>query len=398
VPPRVAFEALPDSDLTVGTIYEQGAAKTVAGEPLHRLMPGVGNQGGFRPAGSVGAGTVKYAVLYTSGEDPDWPDRLDEETGLFTYFGDNKQPGSELHATTRSGNRLLRGCFDALHGQPPQRHKIPPFFVFRKAVPGGNRDAVFLGLAVPGGRDIQPSSDLVAIWRTTAGERFQNYRAIFTILDAGTLPRSWIGELHDGTLLGPHCPEPFRRFAEQGVYTPLAAPRTVEYRTPVDQEPASDHDRALIQTIYDHFAPDPHSFEACAIELWKMAANEAVSFIEGTRRSSDGGRDAVGLYSIGPADDPIHLDFSLEAKCYAPGNHAGVRDVARLISRLRHRQFGVFVTTSAVNRQAYRELRDDAHPVVVLCGRDIAQLLKQHGLGTANAVSAWLGANFPPGS
>jgi len=53
-----------------------------------------------------------------------------------------------------------------------------------------------------------------------------------------------------------------------------------------------------------------------------------------------------------------------------------VRDVARLISRLRHRQFGVFVTTSGVSGQAYNELRDDEHPVVVICGRDIAELLK----------------------
>ncbi|MER6595223.1 hypothetical protein ABT214_25930, partial [Micromonospora purpureochromogenes] len=27
---------------------------------------------------------------------PDWPDALDEQTGAFTYYGDNKQPGAEL--------------------------------------------------------------------------------------------------------------------------------------------------------------------------------------------------------------------------------------------------------------------------------------------------------------
>jgi Phage integrase family len=50
--------------------------------------------------------------------------------------------------------------------------------------------------------------------------------------------------------------------------------------------------------------------------------------------------------------------WSLEAKRYKPGGGgAGVKDTSRLISRLRHREFGVFVTTSHVGRQAYEEIR-----------------------------------------
>jgi hypothetical protein len=44
--------------------------------------------------------------------------------------------------------------------------------------------------------------------------------------------------------------------------------------------------------------------------------------------------------------DRISLDFALEAKCYAPENGVGVKELSRLISRLRHRQFGILVTTS----------------------------------------------------
>ncbi|MEQ9336835.1 MAG: hypothetical protein RJQ03_06560, partial [Miltoncostaeaceae bacterium] len=319
---RIEYEHLPTSDLVVGAVYAQGPQASVAAEPLHRLLPGVGNQGGFRAAGSVALGTVRYVAIYTSGEDPDWPDRLDEETGLFSYFGDNKRPGADLHATTRSGNRLLQRCFDALHGEPPARSSVPPFLVFAKATPGGNRDAVFLGLAVPGGRDVPPSADLVALWRTTAGERFQNYRATFTILDVAVVSRDWMNELADGIALGPACPDAFRRFVQEGAYDPLEAPRTRQFRRPSDQAPSKEWGRALVQSVYEYFASDPYAFEACAIELWKMATGGAVTFIEGTRRSADGGRDAVGLYSLGPPGDPIHLDFSLEAKCYAPTNHA----------------------------------------------------------------------------
>jgi hypothetical protein len=76
-----------------------------------------------------------------------------------------------------------------------------------------------------------------------------------------------------------------------------------------------------------------------------------------TRPSVDGGRDAIGKYRVGPISDPISLDFALEAKCYGPNNGVGVKELSRLISRLRHREFGILVTTSFVSQQAYQELR-----------------------------------------
>ena len=111
-------------------------------------MP-AGNQGGFRIRGARATHDYLLALLYTSGADPDWPDSLDPETGLLTYFGDNKQPGSELHDTNKGGNELLRFCFSAIHGVPAQRELVPPFFVFRKANPGPGRAVEFLGSRSP---------------------------------------------------------------------------------------------------------------------------------------------------------------------------------------------------------------------------------------------------------
>jgi hypothetical protein len=96
--------------------------------------------------------------------------------------------------------------------------------------------------------------------------------------------------------------------------------------------------------------------------------------------------DAVGDYVIGPPSDPVAVEFALEANCYAPGNSVGVRETSGLISRLRHRQFGVLVTTSHIDAQAYREIRDDGYPVVILAGRDVVEVLKRSGLDTAEAL------------
>jgi len=110
----------------------------------------------------------------------------------------------------------------------------------------------------------------------------------------------------------------------------------------------------------------------------------------------DGGRDAVGEYLLGPHADPVAVEFALEAKCYAPINSVGVRETSRLISRLRHRRFGVLVTTSYLDRQAYREIREDGHPAVVLAGRDVIERLKARGLDTITALRQYLNDAYPP--
>jgi hypothetical protein len=80
----------------------------------------------------------------------------------------------------------------------------------------------------------------------------------------------------------------------------------------------------------------------------------------------------------------------MEAKCYDPQNSNGVQLTSRLISRLRHRQFGYFVTTSFVGTQAYNEIVDDNHPVVIFSGRDIARILIEQGYNSETKVLAWL--------
>ena len=109
-----------------------------------------------------------------------------------------------------------------------------------------------------------------------------------------------------------------------------------------------------------------------------------------TRPSRDGGRDGIGKLNIGRGPSAVLVDFALEAKCYGEGNSVGVREMSRLISRLRHRQFGILVTTSYVDSQAYREIKEDQHPIVVIAAADIVSILRSHGHADASAVKGWL--------
>lgn len=394
----VAYEDLSNAELIVDAVYEGGSGSQISAEALSRLLPGVGNQGGFRASGR--GSDKKFVVLYTSGEDKDWPDTLDANTGLFTYFGDNKSPGHELHDTQRGGNLVLKRVFELLHASPPCRDLIPPFFVFQKfPTPVSSRSVQFKGLAVPGFSGLPATSDLVAVWKMTCGQRFQNYRSVFTVLDVPFVARAWLRELETGRPLGANAPGPWVDWVKAGNYAALVAESTTVIRTAEEQTPDTPLKVEILETIWHHFSDAPHAFERFAARIFQMH-DPRVIVDAITRASVDGGRDAFGRYLLGLSNDPVYAEFSLEAKCYRPGIvgqtavQVGVKDVSRLISRLRHRQFGVFVTTSVVGRQAYQEVRDDRHPVIFLSGRDIVEILIRSGFNTAGLVDELLKRDF----
>jgi hypothetical protein len=386
----VPSEQLTTSDLYVDAVYQGGRRGNMGDDPLPRLVR-VDNLGGFRYRGKV-AGKLHMLVLTSSMSDPDWPDALDRETGVFTYYGDNKKPGQELHKTGRDGNLILQKIFNAARSGADGRREVPPTFIFVNS--GTWRDMIFLGLAVPGASDLDSSEELVAIWRTAGGQRFQNYRARFTVLDAPVISRAWIDSLIAGNGDDANAPEAWRTWVKTGRRRALMATRSLEYRSKVEQLPPDQEGEAIVQVIRDYFEDSPHTFEHCAAAIVRFMMPDVVS-LDVTRPSRDGGRDGVGQLRVGAGPSGILVDFALEAKCYSASNSVGVRGMSRLISRLRHRQFGILVTTSWVDLQAYKEIKEDAHPIVVVAAGDIVDLLRRNGKGNAAIVAAWLTEEFP---
>lgn len=388
----VPFEELGSADLHVDATYRGRRSGNAGDDPLPNLLK-VDSQGGFRRRGKV-AGRLHLLVLMSSMNDPDWPDTLDPETGVFTYYGDNKKPGNALHETGRHGNFILQRIFTSARLGETGRLDVPPIFLF--ASTGTWRDVRFLGLAVPGASDLDASEELVAIWRTADGHRFQNYRARLTVLDVASISRRWLDSLIAGEQSNHLAPEAWTSWVRTGRRRPLLAARSLEYRTRAEQLPQDKEGLAIIQAVHEHFLNRSHAFEHCAAALAKLMIPD-IATLDVTRPSRDGGRDATGQLRIGIGPSAILADFALEAKCYALNNAVGVRDMSRLISRLRHRQFGVLVTTSCVDLQAYKEIKEDQHPIIVISGVDIVNLLRRHGTGSLSSTKAWLNAQFPEG-
>jgi hypothetical protein len=354
--------------------------------------------GGFRASGR--GDRKNWIVLFTTGEDRDWPDSLDLNTGKFIYFGDNKKPGHELHDTRPGGNNVLRLAFERLHDGTLPRVDVSPFFIFKKhQTKNGARSVQFKGLAVPGFPGLSATEDLVAVWKSTDGQRFQNYRSTFTILDTPVVSRAWISDLAGGNADTTNAPKAWRDWVATGTYRPLVAEPTTVIRSVEQQTPDTPLKASILECVWTHFRDTPIAFEAFAARIYQMT-DARVIIDEITRGTIDGGRDAIGRYLLGLPDDPVYAEFSLEAKCYRPPksgvapNTVGVKEVSRLISRIRHRQFGVLVTTSLIARQAYEEVREDRHPILFISGRDVAEILIANGFNTVERVAALLASEF----
>ena len=390
----IAFENLKSADLVVDTIYKGGKVSGKGSEVLSKLMPGCSNSGGFRKVmRRDGSGLPAYVVLYTSMSELAWPDYLDEETGIFRYYGDNRSPGKALLDTPRKGNQLLEFVFDCLNSRDGSIQNIPPFFIFKKT--GTGWDVQFLGLASPGNPKLSPDKDLVAFWRTIDEKRFQNYEAYFTVLDTyEPISRKWLEALifdHDNSLQ--YAPDVWKRFIENGRngITPLIAKKLPKVPDKYAQLQSDNEGMQCLEIIRKHYANNAYGFEKCAKDLLEKM-DERFQDFNLTRPWRDGGRDALGYYVIGnnsKANYPLRIDCALEAKCYSKDNSVGVREMSRLISRIRYRQFGVMMTTSYVHKQAYEEVLEDGHPILIISASDIAQILRRNSIMTDN-INEWL--------
>lgn len=377
---EIKFEDLEHADLIIDAIYKGGTSGNVGDDPLSKLFPKLGNMSGFRKVKRKdNPSKFSYVVLYTSMNELEWPDYLDEETGVFRYYGDNRKPGRPITQTKQGGNKLLEDVFATLNSSDDLTD-IPPFFVFKKAEQG--RDVQFLGLAAPGNPNISPDKDLVAFWRTIGDNRFQNYESYFTILDTKDKPISydWLVALcedyENSFDLAPDVWKKFVKHGRNGI-EPLKAPKIFKIPTKYEQLQCDEEGKLCIDRIRDHYKDNPTGFEACATKLMSMMDRNFESFTL-TKPWRDGGRDAIGHYSISTgnkANYPLKIDCALEAKCYSPDNSVGVRYMSRLISRIRYRQFGILVTTSYVDSQAYKEVVEDGHPILIVTCSDIAYIL-----------------------
>lgn len=391
----IPFDKVIDSDLIIDAIYEGGNVGNNSDEVINKILPsGVG--GGFRMKLNAN-NKPAYLVLFTSGEDINWPDEINKETGTVTYLGDNRTPGRELKNTKKKGNQYLEYIWGL---DKTNDWSQLPIFMFKKSPTlNSNRSVQFIGLLVPHIIGERSETLLTAIWRTDDnGNRFQNYEARFSILNTGEeiIRHKWL----DALINSPDdsdkfAPKVWLKYKKKNAITKkmiLEAPNEIYVRSKEAQIFFdSKTEEQMMRIIINHFSDDPYRFESLAVELVSTMDNNF--HFEKTRKVKDGGRDAIGYYSIGINNNKVNLPCILEAKCYQTTTAIGVKETSRFISRLKHDEFGVFITTSFLGKQAYKEIIEDKKRILILTATDIIKILKKSYITTEKKLLSYL-TNF----
>lgn len=402
---KVTEEKRKDWFLYIDAIYKADPTKkNKSAEVISKLM-GVKNQGGFRYRGN--ASSPSFVVLFTSGEDVYWRDEFDSSIGVLIYYGDNKIPGTDLHKTKMHGNEILRYIFDIANSDDIEKRKLlPPVFVFKKV--SGN-DMKFLGLAVPGMKGKPKKDWLTAVWGCNKnGDRFQNYKSFFTILntDSGSefnagfgINLAWINDIETGKAFeSKYAPIEWKKYIENKNYSPLFSRKQKFISTKEEQLPSNKQQLEMLRTIQSYFIEKDrgYSFEKFAADMIKYM-DSSVLDVNVTRPYKDGGFDAEGTYKVfSNAENVVYVNFYLQAKCYNfETTSITVKDTARLISRIKDRQFGILFTTSYISKQAYEEILLDKHPIVFINGKNIIDcLLTEFELFDKDMTKKWLIKNY----
>lgn len=412
---EVPFEALASADLVVGAVYRGGEGHTVENEPLHRLL-GVGNVGGFRRVGPWEA--PHFVVLYSSLENQDWPDSIDEATSVLTYYGDNRKAGRGLLDTPLKGNRILKAAFESLEGD---RSGVPPFFVFSKV--GSGRDMVFKGLAVPGSPGVDPADALQVVKNWGSDGRFENYEAKFNILDESAIDRLWLEELREGDDLGEHCPEAWRRWrlAEASTDGRVASASDARASAPVvlsegfgvSQEAGSEGAfQEHLELIRDlsfggrkvAWAPGMKGHSRIPKAPAPAGAEEAVAWLRGRLQSEEAGQALLFLVG-GPGNGKSYLTAGIvedmpEINPKDPGRVYRTYEYQSRNRRL------LLVNDATIGLRTQRgeslvgdidlAMEDGAHVVVnVNRGVLVEELAVTGDMGPGRAIAEWLNKRHP---
>lgn len=341
----------------------------------------VNNSSGFKIKKCTNLNKTAFVILSSTMQDIDWPDYLDRKSGVFTYFGDNKKGGRSLHETSIGGNSLLDEMFKKLLYE--KRDEIVPFLCFKKSKSNNQTIMTFLGVAAPGMNGKTPEESLLAIWKDNGKQRYQNYKAYFTILNIPSLNKLWLQDIISGLkpIDSTHCPQQWRTWVNKGQYAPLITEELFHPRTKDEQIPTEKTESEVLQQIK---ALKPREFEFFSKKFLEIF-DPNFENLQVTKATVDGGRDITGFYKIGQDQYAIRKRVLCECKHHV--SSIGTKKFARLLSRSLKHDILIFITTSYYGKQLQQEVKEDDYHIIMLSGIDLVHVLQKNGIGKNTSCS-----------
>ena len=298
-----------------------------------------------------------FTTKQSTGSHNPWDDATDYFKGEVKYWGDAKYNKSK-DIDEWLGNRILKNISDkTIEGNFDE---VPPILYFNSNKSGW---ISFRGLCVIYGYQERSFMD--------KDHRIKNYQWSFAMLDVQSVDPEWIkhralnnNDNHKS------CPLAWKNYVKNGKIKRLQAWRnnikSKDSQLPVKRSKEDRFLQSLKEMPYDDFE---------TIICSMLQSSNLVHNIDQTRKTSDGGFDMIGKFFL---PDPFHyeINFKGEVKRWAGNSSVGVKDISRLVARLRRGEYGLFFTTSYYGRQAQEEVIKDAYPVKLFSGVDMYNLFE----------------------
>lgn len=335
-------------------------------------------------------------LLRTSGHkagaaETPWHDHLDQAVGVANYYGD-KRPGDGLTRPDEPlGNRVLLAQAD-LHRSPERGDRLraaPLLFFSSQGAEGSQKGHVrFEGLGVIERVELVSQTDRFAT-------PFSNYRfdcgLVSLAAEGERLDWRWIDARRNDSIdlatTARLAPTAWRAWIDEGasaltrVRRRLARGKALSDREQLPEPGTPEH--VVLHEVVAFYQTRRERFEALAARVMEERLGSSGVYHRGwlTRRSGDGGVDMVARLDIGQGAEPVRLIVLGQAKCTdirsRPLRGVSGSQLARLVARLRRGWFGVFVTTGFVTADAQVELLADEYPVMLICGRQVAETVRR---------------------
>lgn len=394
VPTRQAFKRVPRGFFVNSTVLRYPAVVT----PDEQLIDGTLNfywvtdsvrpdvklvrlESGINPLAEVGANKRRPAVLISSSPhrfgaaQTPWQDIYDPDNGWALYFGDNKAPG-EPPEQTRGNKVLLYEHARHLSSDRAIRLKAAPLLFFKRIRKGYLQ---FQGYGV-----IERVSLVVQLTRSS--EPFSNYCyecALFSLAAENEFfDWDWIEKRRDHSVSDNDAlaaaPKAWQRWVEKGSDAISQCRRRVATHKVISIKSQRAKDPVVaraVQTIYEYYSDNKHSFEGLAASVVARLLGSTVGkYRHGwvTRRSSDGGIDFVGRLDLGSGLSKMSVVVLGQAKCENPAGATGGIGIARTVARLKRGWIGVHVTTGVFSKHVQQEVIEDQYPLLLVNGSKLA--------------------------